>query len=679
MTKHISYRPEIDGLRAVAVLAVVLYHAKISFLGRDWFQGGFIGVDIFFVISGYLISKIIFTELERSDSFSFKRFYERRARRILPILFVVMLVSFPFAWLYLLPSDFIDYSKSILSSLSFSSNFFFYFNTTEYGTDSALLKPFLHTWSLSVEEQFYLLCPVVFLIAYKWFRNYLLSFCVIGLLLSLQFSEMMALRDSDLNFYLLPSRAWELLTGTLVALIERKYGRANDSLTSKLAPSIGLLLIVYSIVSFNSSTPHPGYVTVVPIIGIALIIFYAHANEVVGRVFSSKALVSIGLISYSLYLWHFPVFAFARITDGAPTVLDKLGWICLSLALSIVSYHYIEKPFRNKQSTSDKFALRLAAGSLCLLLALNALVINHSGFRSRLAPIFTNPAFSEKPWEDLQQDGKMCYERRSNLCTFKNNANDKTITLLGDSHLGAIQKDLVNRLSDSYNINISTLSGCWPVADFDRFFEDGRKDEACSAGVQSRRIAFAEKNENSIIIIGARLPLNMHSYFFDNKEGGIEGGFYRKFVNVDLSLAEGVQNTIRSFLDQGHSVIAIYPTPPVGWNVPKKLYAEAPKEFWKLKSHLINKPITTSYAIYKERAHSSFEALDGVQHENLYRVYPHTLFCDKQIAGRCVTHDSEHLYYSDDDHPSYRGAQMINDLIIDRVKAIELKEQNKNQ
>ncbi|MDC0636250.1 acyltransferase [Amylibacter sp.] len=166
----LSNRAEMDGLRAIAVVSVIFYHAQLMLFGRDWFEGGFIGVDIFFVISGYLITRIILSELETKGSFSFLNFYERRARRILPMLFVVIFVSIPFAWERLLPSDFVEYADSILASLFFGSNFFFYFSTTEYGADSALLKPFLHTWSLAVEEQFYLVFPKCKPYSNRWFK-----------------------------------------------------------------------------------------------------------------------------------------------------------------------------------------------------------------------------------------------------------------------------------------------------------------------------------------------------------------------------------------------------------------------------------------------------------------------------------------------------------------------------
>ena len=156
----LTYRPEIDGLRAIAVGAVILYHAQINIFNQQAFTGGFIGVDIFFVISGYLITSIILKELITTGSFSFKHFYERRVRRILPALLLVMLVSLPFAWMYFIPSSFIDFSKSIIYSLGFSSNFYFHYSGQEYGAIDGLLKPFLHTWSLSVEEQFYIVFPV---------------------------------------------------------------------------------------------------------------------------------------------------------------------------------------------------------------------------------------------------------------------------------------------------------------------------------------------------------------------------------------------------------------------------------------------------------------------------------------------------------------------------------------
>ena len=256
----IKYRPEIDGLRAIAVVAVILYHAQITILGHQPFKGGFIGVDIFFVISGYLISSIILKELVTTGSFSFRHFYQRRIRRIIPVLLVVMLVSLPFAWMYLLPNNFVDFSKSILYSLGFISNFYFHYSGQEYGAENGLLKPFLHTWSLSVEEQFYILFPIVLLITFKYFRKYLIHILILGFILSLGLADWGSRNHPSFNFYVLPTRGWELLAGSILAYFEITKGKRVENKTLNLVlPSIGLLLIGHSILFFNDKMFHPSF------------------------------------------------------------------------------------------------------------------------------------------------------------------------------------------------------------------------------------------------------------------------------------------------------------------------------------------------------------------------------------------------------------------------------------
>ena len=213
---RLNYRPEIDCLRAIAVLAVIIYHAKIYILDNLLFPGGFLGVDIFFVISGYLISSLIFQELEKEKKFSFKKFYERRARRILPALIFVILICLPFSWIYILPTSLIDFSKSILFSLGFGSNFYFYFTGLEYGAESGLLKPLLHTWSLAIEEQFYLFFPLIFFLIFKFYYNFKIKIVIAMILASLAFAIFFSSVNSSLNFYLIFSRIWEILIGTLI-------------------------------------------------------------------------------------------------------------------------------------------------------------------------------------------------------------------------------------------------------------------------------------------------------------------------------------------------------------------------------------------------------------------------------------------------------------------------------
>ena len=320
----LTYRPEIDGLRAIAVGAVIAYHSEITILGHQPFKGGFIGVDIFFVISGYLITSIILKELITTGSFSFKHFYERRIRRILPALLLVMLVSLPFAWIYLLPTSFMDFSKSILYSLGFSSNFYFHYSGQIYGAESGLLKPFLHTWSLSVEEQFYILFPIVLLITFKYFRKYLIHILILGFVISLGLADWGSRNHPSFNFYVLPTRGWELLAGSILAYFEINNGhRSKQRILNLILPFIGLILIGHSILFFNDKMFHPSFYTLLPIVGVCLIIWFSNKNELITKILSTKLFVGVGLISYSLYLWHYPIFAFARVTNFVEGEMQK--------------------------------------------------------------------------------------------------------------------------------------------------------------------------------------------------------------------------------------------------------------------------------------------------------------------------------------------------------------------
>src|SRR6056300_1289733 len=280
----LTYRPEIDGLRAIAVGAVILNHAPITILGNQPFKGGFIGVDIFFVISGYLITSIILKELVTTGSFSFKHFYERRIRRILPALLFVILVSLPFAWMYLLPSSFIDFSKSILYSLGFSSNFYFHYTGQQYGAESGLLKPFLHTWSLSVEEQYYILFPIILLVVFKFFRKCLIHLLILGFVMSLGLADWGSRNHPSFNFYILLTRGCELLAGSLLAYFEiTKNHRSTNKTLNLILPTIGLLLVGLSIFFSNDEMRHPSLYTLTPIIGVCLIIWFADEKDIITK------------------------------------------------------------------------------------------------------------------------------------------------------------------------------------------------------------------------------------------------------------------------------------------------------------------------------------------------------------------------------------------------------------
>jgi peptidoglycan/LPS O-acetylase OafA/YrhL len=373
-----NYRPEIDGLRAVAVLSVILYHAEFEVFG-----GGFVGVDVFFVISGYLITSIIVNELQE-DKFSLVNFYERRIRRIFPALFVVMLSCLVCAWLWFLPNDFKDYAQSQVAVSMFVSNLLFW-RQSGYFDSANELKPLLHTWSLAVEEQFYLFYPVGVLLVFRCFKRWVTPIIVFVAFLSFGFAQWASYRRPALAFYFLPARIWELLVGALVAivLIDRQEKRMHLVLREIYA-GFGLFLIAYSVFVFKSSTPFPGMFALVPTVGAALIIVFGERDTFIGRLLSFKILVGIGLVSYSAYLLHQPVFVFARY-QGFQTQARYMPILLLAITfgLAYISWKFIETPFRIHRPLARRKVFILGATFSMLFIATGLQINASNGIESR--------------------------------------------------------------------------------------------------------------------------------------------------------------------------------------------------------------------------------------------------------------------------------------------------------
>ena len=382
---NIKYRPEIDGLRAISVIAVIIYHLKINLFGQKFLEGGFFGVDIFFVISGYLITQMILSEIKISNNFNFNNFYSRRIRRLLPILLVVIIFSIPLGWKYMLPTDFMELSKSIISSIFFSSNLYFYFSGVEYIKQDSLLQPLLHTWSLSVEEQFYIVFPIFFYLIYKKFNRLFLTSLISIFILSFCFSIYGSINFKFANFYFLFSRIWEIIFGSIIAFIELEKGsRSKNIVLNQFFQFLGIILILMSFINFNDEINHPSIITMIPVIGVGLIIWFSKGNEIVTKILSSKVLVSIGLISYSLYLWHYTIFAYGRFQQSDPTIKDKLEWVAVTIVLSIIFYFVIEKPFRKKTKIFNIHNIKIFIPVFLLGIIIFSLInIKKEGFKER--------------------------------------------------------------------------------------------------------------------------------------------------------------------------------------------------------------------------------------------------------------------------------------------------------
>ena len=570
----LTYRPEIDGLRAIAVGAVIFYHAQITIFGHQIFKGGFIGVDIFFVISGYLITSIILKELITTGSFSFKHFYERRIRRILPVLLFIMLVSLPVAWMYLLPNSFIDFSKSILYSLGFSSNFYFHYSGQQYGAESGLLKPFLHTWSLSVEEQYYIIFPIVLIITFKNFRKYLIHILILGFIISLGLADWTSKNYPSISFYFLHTRMWELLAGSILAYFEITKGhRSKNQTLNLIMPSCGLFLIIFTIVFFKLHFPHPSLHSLSAILGTCFIIWFSSSSEIVTKILSSKLFVGIGLISYSLYLWHYPIFAFVRLNvfSGDSFVKElSSGLVILVLLLliilSIISYYYIEKPFRNRKNKFKTITILIILFVFCLI-SFNLNGILNQGYKNRLDIDFQTKA----TYNYLIKNGKTCFENTS-ICIFNTDKKTK-IFLIGDSHFGSISYDLKSRIKN-FQFTPITKAGYFYFDDkniisVDRYTKKINREFEKFNKIVNKKL---DKSEKNIIILGGSTSLYFYNKRYINRPVNLRSDYVSKDnLQLDPELLEGAFYNQLKKLTEKNYVILLYPIPEIGNNVFKNL------------------------------------------------------------------------------------------------------------
>jgi peptidoglycan/LPS O-acetylase OafA/YrhL len=469
----LNYRPEIDGLRAIAVLAVVFYHADfvINLNGDNdyhFLQGGFLGVDIFFVISGYLISSIIFNDL-KEKKFSFKNFYLRRARRLLPALFTVIIFSIPFAWIYIMPSEMQNYALSVISSLLFGSNFLFW-SENNYFTIESLLKPFLHTWSLALEEQFYLIFPLILFVIWKFFKKKIIIIFLFGFIASLLLAQYLSVTAPEASFYLFPSRAWELLAGVFVAKFEIDYS-SKKKLSNKFIPYIGLLLIFISFFTINENTLHPSVFTIIPVAGTAIFIWSSSSSVFLTNILSTKILVGTGLISYSLYLWHFPAFAFARIKNFNLSPFDKFELILISFALAILTYFFIEKPSRTLLLKSKKLFIIIMLSLFIFLITFMTYVFFKKGLPERYPKTIVKMMDFNFDYKEIYQEGT-CFITLKNLdkkdpfekCAFKRNIKNLPLLYLwGDSNAAHLYPGIKEKFSKNYQIIHRSAAVCLPL------------------------------------------------------------------------------------------------------------------------------------------------------------------------------------------------------------------------
>lgn len=666
-----QYRREIDGLRTVAVVPVILFHA-----GFEIFSGGFVGVDVFFVISGYLITSIIIAELDQGK-FSILRFYERRARRILPALFLVMACTFPFAWMWLMPAQFRDYAESLVAVTLFASNFLFWRESGYFGA-AAEEKPLLHTWSLAVEEQYYMLFPIFLIFCWRFGRQPVF-YMILGIAaISLLLAEWGWRNSPSGNFYLAPTRVWELLAGSVCAFLQFKAPQKSNNLLAAL----GFGMVVYAIFGFTEATPFPSVYALVPVIGTVLIVIYADEPTWVGRLLSTPVFVGIGLISYSAYLWHQPLFAFARIrslTVPDPALMMSLA--ILSLVLAWISWRYIERPFRLKPPAGALPTQRgvFIASGLGMAAFMGLGIYGHlgQGLPGRLpANVATIAAFQgdRSAYQDFCHYG-VTATGRHNIpplpyapCVFPQDAQTLDVALLGDSHADALSQSVIKALvAGGQSATQITLTGCNP---FPRY---RRSDMDCHTANDHIQSWLAQSGIKTVVL-AARYSATLHMERFNNTEGGVEKGHFgtKSFFDpvcegpAEECLEENAlhlfETGIKSYLDAGLNVVLVYPIPEAGWSVPRT-YAKA----------VLNENYTelsTPLSAYKARYGTLIARLETLEHPNLKHVRPDQVLCDTTLPDRCVNAIGEQVFYFDDDHLSNTGAALIAPQIVAAVQAL---------
>lgn len=457
------YRADIDGLRAVAVLFVTAYHFGLPGAG-----GGYLGVDIFFTISGYLICGMIAADMEKGR-FSLIAFYERRVIRIFPALFVMLLGAGALAYFYLLPVELKQFAKSLLWSVASASNIYFA-GTTDYFDAAAESKPLLHSWSLGVEEQFYLVCPLFLLLAFHRCRNRLGAMLVVGAGLSFAAEIVVALRNPQFAFFLSPCRAWELIAGALVSL------RVLPAITTRrrrdIAGLAGLAALLLALVFATPALAHP-LAALIACAGALLVIASGEAGpSAAGALLATRPLVAIGLVSYSLYLWHWPLVVFQRsdhfLLGDATSLAGKAALLALSLALAAVSWRLVETPFRRHGRALGARSVFAGAGSAMAGLALLAGVAlreqgapyRFSGEVNRLAAFLEyDPGRSFRAGSCFLSGNRQALDEDACL---KPSATKPNYLLLGDSHAAHLWLGLADALPN-VNVMQASVSMCRPV------------------------------------------------------------------------------------------------------------------------------------------------------------------------------------------------------------------------
>ncbi len=651
MSKHTTtYRPDIDGLRAVAIIGVLIYH-----LNADLLSGGFVGVDVFFVISGFLISSIIERDLGMGN-FSIARFYDRRIRRIIPALFVLICTVLLASYFYLMPDDMVSASKSVRYVVAAISNIRFLKGAGNYFNESTNNIPFLHTWSLGVEEQFYLIFPILLWLLYSKVRTTRNRLAPILLLFaaSLIASAWVVNVSPMRAFFILPYRAWELLLGALIALVKLPSLRErwNNGISI-----LGIGMIIGSMVLFNHQTQFPGPNALIPCVGTGLLLWTGRQQSTwICRLLSFKPCVFVGLISYSVYLWHWPLIVFTKylmLYDG----VAQFYIFAASLVLGYLSWRFVEVPFRNPQFGSRTKVFVGWGISTAVLLMLSSWIVHSAGFPGRFSPeVLHYLAFKKKPAYVAESAANL--SKPGDAKAFGAAGVVPTIALWGDSHAIAILPGL-EAVAKEQGLSFKKfgVEGVPPIAGVAmKNFKTPHDFLVYSQAVLDLLVA---DSSIKMVILHARWSNYLSR---KNSAGGTSVQFYgQSYLNqneLEQYYANKLRDTVSKLLESGKKVVLIYPIP--------ELEVELPEFF--AKQVLAGTPVVSSISCdnFYQRHRFMLEVLDSIsKSEHVICIKPHEQMLHN---GLVMVQADRQLFYKDNNHLSVAGALNLKSLLSDIFK-----------
>lgn len=636
----IAYRADIDGLRAVAIVPVVFYHAGIAPFG-----GGFVGVDVFFVISGYLITSFILGQMD-GGKFSLRNFYLRRIRRIFPALFVILTFSAVVGWLLLTPHDYSRLGASIFATVFFSSNVLFWLRSGYFDIPLEQ-QPLLHTWSLGVEEQFYIVFPILLILLYRFLPRGLIGIIFTLCTLSFATNVFTVVSHPQLAFFLAPPRIWELFFGVLLAMGAAAAPRTDWA--SEVAGIVGVALIGCAVFGFSQDTTFPGFAALLPTAGAAAIIWAGIGRKAtVTHVLSHPWAVFVGKISYSWYLWHFPLLAFVSyIFVGGPSLLTRLALIALSSVLAIASWFFVEQPVRKGQWIFGKpeavFASAAAAivvfGGFGLLLPLSG------GFPSRI----TSGQEILEGEHDFNPDRSLCLNSvddtdiaASTLCKFGVNDATARFALWGDSHAESLRAGLDAAAKKTGNAGIFLgTAGCIPELGIERSV--GKSVGSGCDRINAAIVEFLSRSAISTVILAGRWGLWVEGTPYKHEAGG-----RISFADTSgaplanrVALQVGLERAVKQLSAAGKQIWLIGPIPEIGYDVPRSLYLKT----LGLPGSIDIRPTRQEFNDRQAFVLVLLAELAAKYHAQL--IWPHEYLCDSHI---CAVQRDGHSLYVDDQH-----------------------------